>query len=346
VITRRGWGADESLGDRCFNPRWGTGFRAVIVHHTVSSNSYSRSESASIVRGIHAYHTQSQGWCDIGYNFLVDRFGRVFEGRDGGIRRPVRGAHAGDYNTNTTGISLIGNFESARPTRAMKHQLVQLIAWRMGTAYHGAYGAPRVYDRKIRRISGHRDVMSTACPGRYVYSWLPALRKRVATRLGNYQSAIERIWLRKGGRGGSYGDVIMGERGQRKGRITIFRRGRIYAKDGVFPLRRNPVTRKYVDVGEVHSSMGFPKSHVHNVKRRGTFAVFRHGRIYWSRPTGAKVLHSSPILRRYRTVGGANSRLGFPRTRVIQTRTGSTARFQDGRITFYKRSGKTRVSYS
>ena len=72
-----------------------------------------KSESAALVRGIYAYHTQSRGWCDIGYNFLIDRFGTIYEGRDGGIRQPVRGAHSGDYNVNTTGISLMGNFDVA-----------------------------------------------------------------------------------------------------------------------------------------------------------------------------------------------------------------------------------------
>src|SRR5207342_1405298 len=149
----------------CWDPKYGHTFKAVVVHHTAGSNDYTRAESAAIVRGVYAYHTQSRGWCDIGYNFLIDRFGTVFEGRDGGIRRPVRGAHAGDYNVNTTGISLMGNFDTVDPTHAMKDSLVRMISWRLGAAYHRAYGHPFVFDHRIARISGHRDVMSTACPG-------------------------------------------------------------------------------------------------------------------------------------------------------------------------------------
>jgi uncharacterized protein with LGFP repeats len=97
VISRREWGADPRLGDECFEPVYGSSVRAVVLHHTVNSNDYSRSDAPAIVRSILAYHTQGQGWCDIGYNFLVDRFGRIYQGRRGGVRLPVRGAHAGDY---------------------------------------------------------------------------------------------------------------------------------------------------------------------------------------------------------------------------------------------------------
>ena len=78
IVSRAEWGADERLGDGCWDPRFGTRFDAAIVHHTAGSNDYSRREAASIVRGVHAYHTVSRGWCDIGYNFLIDRYGTVY----------------------------------------------------------------------------------------------------------------------------------------------------------------------------------------------------------------------------------------------------------------------------
>src|SRR5690606_8922345 len=105
IITRKGWGADAKL--RCDEDKMGRTIRGTVVHHTAGSNSYSKSASASIIRDIYAYHTKTLGWCDIGYNFLVDKYGQVFEGRWGGITKPIHGSHAADWNTDTMGISFM-----------------------------------------------------------------------------------------------------------------------------------------------------------------------------------------------------------------------------------------------
>src|SRR4051794_6270407 len=99
MITRAQWGARADSG--CDSPRYGSETRGVIFHHTAGSNSYARSESPAIVRSTQAYHMQGRGWCDIGYNFLVDKYGQIFEGRSGGALLQVRGAHAGNYSVNT-----------------------------------------------------------------------------------------------------------------------------------------------------------------------------------------------------------------------------------------------------
>jgi len=117
IITRQQWGADESLSDACWEPIHAEAVQAAFLHHTAGSNSYSEYSSAAVVRGVYAYHTQSRGWCDIGHNVLVDRYGNIFEGRDGGIRKPVRGAHAGQVNSGTTGVSLMGT-SSTRARRS------------------------------------------------------------------------------------------------------------------------------------------------------------------------------------------------------------------------------------
>jgi hypothetical protein len=286
IVTRAEWGADESLGDGCWDPRYGTRFDAAIVHHTAGSNDYSRREAASLVRGVLAYHTVSRGWCDIGYNFLIDRYGTVYEGRAGGIRRAVRGAHSGDYNVNTTGISVMGNFDLVRPTRALKHSLVQLIAWRLGSAYHGAYGKPFIFDGRFSRISGHRDVMQTACPGRHVYSWIPTLRERVTLRLGDYRSKIERAWREDGARRGDLGAVRIGERGEDGGRHTTFAGGRMYSSSGgVHTLERGAILTRYVSTGETSGKLGYPVSKQRAVD--GDLRVrFEHGTITLDRSTG------------------------------------------------------------
>ena len=114
IITRAQWGADESM--RCPNTVYDNGVRAGIVHHTAGSNDYAPQDSAAIVRSIYAYHTRTLGWCDIAYNALVDKYGQVFEGRAGGMDRPVEGAHTGGFNKNTWGVAMLGNFDAVPPT--------------------------------------------------------------------------------------------------------------------------------------------------------------------------------------------------------------------------------------
>jgi uncharacterized protein with LGFP repeats len=347
VITRKQWGADESLGDTCWDPRYGRTFKAVVVHHTAGSNDYERSESAALVRGILAYHTQSRGWCDIGYNFLIDRYGRVFEGRAGGMRRAVRGAHAGDYNVNTTGISLMGNFDIAYPTKAMKQSLIRMIAWRLGTAYHGPYGKPFIFDRKISRISGHRDVMPTSCPGQHVYDWLPRLRHLVAERLDGYHSRIEKAWSNSGGKAGALGPVKVGEMGGGGGHHTTFAHGRIYvSRAGVRTLYDGPVLRRYLKSGETRGILGYPRTTTWSAGHdRGRAAEFDGGRIYWSKKTGAKLLRRGAVLKKYVNLNAASGRLGFPKTGVTDISGGSRARFQHGTITYDKSTGEVAVEY-
>jgi uncharacterized protein with LGFP repeats len=321
----------------------------VFVHHTASSNHYTAAQAPSIVRGIYAFHTQSRGWCDIAYNFLVDRYGNIYEGRRGGITRPVRGAHAGDYNLNTTGIALVGNFTKAHPTRAMKHSLVQLIAWRMGTAYHGAYGHPRVHGSRFKRISGHRDAMSTSCPGNSVYAWLPTLRQRVATRLGNYVSPIEARWDKLGGPHSDLGPVRVGEQRENGGHHTTFQTGRMYSsrRGGVHTLYKGAVLAKYLHIGETDSDLGYPASNLHSiVSGKGSSATFLGGRIFASRASGTTVLVRSAILKRYVALGSAAGRLGFPTVPVHTTKTGSLARFQHGTIAWDPKRHRTVVTYT
>ena len=107
---------------RAGRPDYGT-VKAGFIHHTVNSNSYSPSQVPSLLRGIYAYHTQSRGWRDIGYNFLVDRFGRIWEGRYGGVTRAVVGAHTLGYNEYSFALSAIGNFDVKSPPERRTQRL-------------------------------------------------------------------------------------------------------------------------------------------------------------------------------------------------------------------------------
>ena len=131
IINRAQWGADESM--RCGNPQYDNGIRAGIVHHTAGSNDYAPEDSAGIVRSIYEYHTRTLGWCDIAYNALVDKYGQVFEGRAGGIDKPVEGAHTGGFNRDTWGVAMLGNFDHvAADARFSCGPPAGLLGWRLG----------------------------------------------------------------------------------------------------------------------------------------------------------------------------------------------------------------------
>jgi hypothetical protein len=189
IITRAGWHADESI--RRGAPYYADGVHLVFVHHTVNSNSYTKAQSASIVRGIELYHVKSNGWNDIGYNFLVDKYGQIFEGRYGGITKPVVGAQTMGFNTGSVGIAVIGDYSSTSITPAARAALVSLIAWRLDLAHVDplskvvriSAGNPRFRPGTavtLNAISGHRDAYPTSCPGASLYAQLPSIRVAVA----------------------------------------------------------------------------------------------------------------------------------------------------------------------
>lgn len=189
IVMRSQWEADEKIVRA--KPLIAKTLKLAIVHHTVSTNTYTPAQSAAIVRGIELYHVQGNGWNDIGYNFLIDRYGTIYEGRAGGITQNVIGAHSEGFNTATVGISLIGNFQTATPTPAMQAALVKLLAWRLDVAHvdplstvaytsggNSKFKAGKVVT--LRAISGHRDTYLTECPGNAAYALLPAIARRVA----------------------------------------------------------------------------------------------------------------------------------------------------------------------
>ncbi len=188
MVSRDAWGANEEIvrARPVIAPR----LRLAIVHHTAGTNNYTRAQAAAIVRGIEVYHVLGNGWNDIGYNFLVDRFGTVYEGRGGGVERNVVGAHAQGFNVGTVGVALIGNFSYAIPTQAQQDALVRLLAWRLDVAHvdpesrvlytsGGNYKFRAGRTVTLRAVSGHRDTGPSECPGTRAYALLPALTRRV-----------------------------------------------------------------------------------------------------------------------------------------------------------------------
>jgi hypothetical protein len=190
LFPREAWGANEAI--RRGTPRFAPSVQFAVVHHTAGSNSYTAAQSAAIVRGIQVYHVRGNGWHDIGYNFLVDRYGQVFEGRYGGVERNVIGAHAEGFNTGSTGVAVLGTYGSATLRPAARTAVANLLAWRLDVAHvdplsnlmwtsggnaRFASGVPVA----LRAVSGHRDTGFTTCPGAGLYSQLTAISQQAAS---------------------------------------------------------------------------------------------------------------------------------------------------------------------
>jgi flagellar hook assembly protein FlgD len=229
IVRRDGWNADESIVRGA--PSYAARLRFAVVHHTAGSNSYSPSQSAAIVRGIQRYHVLSNGWDDIGYNFLIDKYGRVFEGRGGGISRNVIGAHAGGFNTGSVGVAFIGIYQSATLPDAARRALQKLLAWRLDVGHvyprglvdtisAGSSRWPAGTRVRLRAISGHRDTSYTSCPGNTVYGLLGSIARRV-TNIG-----LPKLWNPKAE--GAVGGLV-----RFTARLSSARAWRVQVKDAV-----------------------------------------------------------------------------------------------------------------
>ena len=199
VGTRADWGADESLRGTApasllhDGPKLG-----VTIHHTAGSNDYTAEQVPAILRAIYAYHGQTLGWGDIGYGTLVDRFGRAWEGRAGGIEHNLQLAHAYGMNTDWAGISVLGDHETAGVAAAELATLAELAAWTLDT--HGADVAGEVdytnetlgWTRTMPVLHGHRDVDATTCPGMHLYELFDQVRVAVAGQQDLGTHAVQR----------------------------------------------------------------------------------------------------------------------------------------------------------
>jgi uncharacterized protein with LGFP repeats len=201
IVSRAGWGADLPSGG-CpprAAPQYGS-VQAAVIHHTVNANDYTPEEAPSIVLGICRFHVYGNGWNDIGYNALVDRYGTLYEGRAGGLKRPVVGAQAQGFNAQTTSIASIGDHTSEAPTPEAQRSIIRFLAWKM--AVNRAYpvtgmvqltsaGGPE--DRypagtaiTVPRIVGHTTLGLTACPGGAMIPLIPQIQAAVQKRIKRF----------------------------------------------------------------------------------------------------------------------------------------------------------------
>jgi hypothetical protein len=174
-VSRADWGAAACPPRRA--PRYGA-VKAVFVHHTVNSNDYTPAEAPQIVLAICRHHRNSNGWDDIGYQALVDRFGTLYEGRAGGLDRPVVGAQAQGYNAESAGIASVGDHTTTPATSATLDGIARYVRWKLplhraptagGVTLVSAGGPLNRYPSgtlvRVERVAGHRDGDATSCPG-------------------------------------------------------------------------------------------------------------------------------------------------------------------------------------
>ena len=192
IVPRKGWNADEKI--RRAGPSFAATLRLALVHHTAGANGYTAAEAPALVRAIQLYHVKGNGWNDVGYNFLVDRFGTVYEGRYGGVERNVVGAHAEGFNTGSVGVAVLGEYSSLAVTPKARESVARLLAWRLDLAHvdpattqsfisGGNARFPAGLPVFLRTVSGHRDTGFTDCPGTALYNLLNSIGGEVS-RLG------------------------------------------------------------------------------------------------------------------------------------------------------------------
>ena len=199
VVSRPSWGADPSY------MTWAPQFYAtkkLVVHHTATTDDYAdRAGAEAQIRSIYYYHSVTQGWGDIGYNFLIDKFGTIYEGRysrdyaganptgDDATGHGVTGAHTSGWNSGTVGVALLGTLTTHDATPAARSALTRLLAWE--ASRNGI--DPEATEPFVNPVSGaaitspniagHRDYAATACPGDTFYPTLPSIRRDVAAQV-------------------------------------------------------------------------------------------------------------------------------------------------------------------
>jgi uncharacterized protein with LGFP repeats len=313
IINRVQWGADESM--RCGNPRYDKGIRAGIVHHTAGSNDYAPQDSAGIIRSIYEYHTRTLGWCDIAYNALVDKYGQVFEGRAGGMDKPVEGAHTGGFNHDTWGVAMMGNFDVVPPPPIQLRNTARLLGWRLGidrvdprgTVVLASAGGsftkfPRGATPTLPSIFTHRDVGNTDCPGNAAYALMPVIRD-IAARFNEPP-----------------GPVDLAE-----------------------SLRGGAIHARWDSMGGPNSPLGNPTSPEASGEGPTKYVTFEKGAVYWSPQSGAEPV-TGEIYKAWGSLGFERGALGLPTSAEIQEPQWIVQNFQHGTLNFDREKGTvTRV---
>lgn len=194
VVPRSGWGADASV----FKD-FGTQItpQALVIHHTASSNNYTPEQASAQVRAIYMYQAKSLGWGDIGYNFLVDKYGTKYEGRAGSLDKVRTGAHTAGFNHATLAISALGNYEEVDAPDALVKSIISLGAWQMAKYGIDPAGTTKLTAKNVGwstryaagqsvtlpTIFGHITTSNTLCSGKNLIADLPAIKSQITSKI-------------------------------------------------------------------------------------------------------------------------------------------------------------------
>lgn len=307
IIPRSHWGVGAN--GRCGKPVESGPVQAAVVHHTAGSNDYAPEDSAAIIRAIYAYHTRTLGWCDIGYNALVDKYGQVFEGRAGGLTRGIMGSHAGGFNRNTWGVSLIGSFDDAPPPPIQLETVGRLLGWRLGldrtdprgitqlTSGGGSFTHfPRGAALTLPSIIGHRDLDATECPGEQGYIALNEIRE-IAARFGEPPGPEDIARTMEGG----------------------------------------AIHTRWLELGGAEGMLGAPTSPEAVGEGSARYATFEHGAVYWSPETGAQPI-TGAIYDAWASLGYERGILGLPTSAELAEPEWVGQNFQHGTLNYDRAS--------
>ncbi|MDH6680994.1 uncharacterized protein with LGFP repeats [Rhodococcus sp. LBL1] len=343
VISRRAWGADEGI--RCQAPVYDDSTGGATVHHTAEGNNYTREQSAGIVRGIYAYHAQTLGWCDIGYNALVDKYGQIFEGRFGGLDRPVQGAHAGGFNENTVGVAILGNYVNAPVPAAGIEAVGKFLGWRLKLANLNPKGQVTMYSEGTQyskyalgqkvvlpTIFAHRDVGWTECPGEAAYAQLDQIRDIAAANYGGNNGG-------NNNNGGSTPPTNPSSGGNHPapGGTTnsLDLNAQIPAVvNGILSMAdSNPIAHQWLAMGGNRGMLGDALTGLLTTATGQLYAFFQNGALFTS-ANGGVVSTVGEIFNAWKASGGVTGNIGLPITNEYKVPNGFRSDFERGSMIY------------
>jgi uncharacterized protein with LGFP repeats len=342
VYSRKQWGADERI--RTWDPEYARTITAATLHHTADTNNYTADQVPAMMRSIYRYHTVSRGWGDIGYNVIVDKFGRRWEGRYGGLASTVIGAHAGGFNTGTFGVSMLGNYDLVGTPQAMIDSVAAIIAWKFSlynvdprtTTLVSGGGGTAKYAKgtsvRLPTIFGHRDVGATSCPGQYGYARLPEIRDKVTrTLLSQPQQSISQRYASDAPVRQVLGTPVGTEQVTAGVRWQQYQFGRMYwtARTGAHVLVGD-ILATYLAAGGP-AAFGAPTTDETAVgDDAGRYNDFSgDASVYWTAQTGARIVQGQ-IRNLWQLGGGPFGALGYPLTDEAAGHGGRWNQFQGG----------------
>ncbi|HEU0104361.1 MAG TPA: N-acetylmuramoyl-L-alanine amidase [Mycobacteriales bacterium] len=329
----------------------------LLVHHTAEpGNDYAADAVPGLLRGMYAFHTgPDKGWPDLAYNFVVDRYGGIWEARAGSRAAPVvPSATGGTQGFDQLGCFL-GNHATEPPTPQAQASMISLLAWlsrRYGVdptpgstatfASRGSNRWPAGTPVTTPTIEGHRAMSLTTCPGDAAYPQVRGLFPAAVTQLLGPVSAIEQHYRALGGPASFLGRPTSRElrAGDRVGRHVDYQHGEIWwsPASGAHEVHGR-IRARWAARGAERSFLGYPTTdELGCPDGRGRYGAFQGGSVYWTPTTGAHEVRGR-IRDAWFALGAERSWLGYPVSDERAAPGGRLSAFEGGRAVYSARTG-------